>query len=105
MRGKSTSTPEVRVSSISTPVLVNAASTSLTEAAGFFDLSTAQAPAVCGAAIDVPLKKAYRSPGMEELMDDPGATKERNEATLEKLEITSDLSVEPTLTALEMHAG
>ena len=38
-------------------------------------------------------------------MDDPGANKERNEATLEKLEITSALVVDPTLIALEMHAG
>ena len=94
-----------RVSSISTPVLISAASTSSTEAEGFLDLSTAHAPAVWGAAIEVPLKKAYASPGREELMDDPGARSEMKEAMFEKLETASAFVVDPTLMAVEMHAG
>ena len=38
-------------------------------------------------------------------MDDPGASIDINEAMLEKLETISDLVVEPTLIAEEMHAG
>ena len=38
-------------------------------------------------------------------MDDPGASRDIKEAMLEKLETISDLVVEPTLIAEEIHAG
>ncbi len=38
-------------------------------------------------------------------MSEPGASKDRNEATFEKLEITSESVVDPTLIAVEIHAG
>ena len=38
-------------------------------------------------------------------MDSPGAKSEIKEATLEKIDRSSDLSVEPTLIAVEMQAG
>ena len=44
-------------------------------------------------------------PGTEELMERPGAIRDKNEARFEKLEIVSDLSVEPTLTAVEIQPG
>jgi hypothetical protein len=68
-------------------------------------LSSAYAPAMCGAAMEVPLKKANPPPGTEELMLSPGASSDKNEAELENEERVSDFVVEPTLTALDMHAG
>ncbi len=73
-------------------------------APGALERITAKAPATCGAAIEVPLKVA-KPPGTDELMDDPGAKTSMKAATFEKLETISDLVVEPTLIALEMHAG
>ena len=55
--------------------------------------------------MDVPLNTANPPPGMEELIDDPGATSERNGAALEKDDTTSSVVVDPTLTAVEMQAG
>src|SRR5687768_5136621 len=80
-------------------------------AEGAFDLSTAQAPAICGAAIDVPEKFEKLSPGNELLIHLPGASKCRNEALLEKLDTASAVvpklpsSVEPALIAVEIQAG
>jgi hypothetical protein len=71
----------------------------------------AQAPVTWGVAWEVPLKKAKPPPGTEELMKDPGASRERKEAEFEEKieferdETTSDLVVEPTLTAEEIQAG
>jgi hypothetical protein len=80
-------------------------------AEGAFDLSTAQAPATCGVAIDVPEKVWKLPPGTEELIHRPGASRFKKEALLEKPDTTSTVvprlpsSVEPTLIALEIQAG
>ena len=42
---------------------------------------------------------------MDELIDDPGASSEIKEAIFEKDETASDEVVDPTLIAVEMHAG
>jgi hypothetical protein len=61
--------------------------------------------------MDVPAKFAKPPPGIEELIHRPGASRERKGALFEKGEIASAVvpnepsSVEPTLTAVEMHAG
>ena len=67
--------------------------------------NNAAAPATCGLAIEVPLKAAYDPPGIEDVIDSPGARSDRNDATFEKDEMTSLLSVEPTLTADDTQAG
>jgi hypothetical protein len=77
----------------------------LTEAEGVFCLRSAHAPATCGAAMEVPSKTANPPPGTEELMLDPGARRDKKEAELENHETVSVSVVEPTLTALDMHAG
>jgi hypothetical protein len=59
----------------------------------------------CGVATEVPLATAYWAPGYEDVMELPGARSDRKEATLEKLDTTSLLVVEPTLTAEEMQPG
>jgi hypothetical protein len=43
----------------------------------------AQAPATCGAAIDVPLATAKFSKGYDERISSPGANSDRNGATFE----------------------
>jgi hypothetical protein len=61
--------------------------------------------------MDVPAKFANPPPGIEELIHRPGASKERKGALFEKGQIASAVvpsepsSVEPTLTAVEIHAG
>ncbi len=77
----------------------------MTEAEGVCCLSSAHAPATCGAAMEVPLKKANPPPGTDELMLSPGASNDKNDAELENEERVSDFVVDPTLTALEIHAG
>jgi hypothetical protein len=56
-------------------------------------------------AIEVPDKDAKPPPGTDETMEDPGAKRERNEAEFENEETTSLFVVDPTLIALEIHAG
>jgi len=91
---------------MSFPVLTNAVRLSLTLAKGFWDLSIAQAPATCGAAMDVPSKAAKPPPGTDEVMSTPGARRLKIGALLEKSVATkSDFVVAPTLIALEMQAG
>ena len=74
-------------------------------------MSTAQAPATCGPAIDVPEKFSKVPPGTEELIHLPGASKFKNEALLEKLDTALTVvpklpsSVEPVLIALEIQEG
>ena len=51
---------------IGRPVDVSAVNTSVTLAVGLRLLSTAHAPATCGAAIEVPLNVAYLLPGTDE---------------------------------------
>lgn len=97
--------PPLRASSIDTPVVVNADNTASTEAPGSFDFSTAQAPVTCGAAIEVPLFDPYESPGIDEFIEEPGARSETNEAIFENQEIASADVVDPTLIAVDMHAG
>jgi hypothetical protein len=82
MRGLLT-LPPVRMSSTVTPVNSRAARTSLTLALGSLDFIRAQAPATCGAAIDVPFQVSYPPPGTDDVMVDPGAKSDRNGATFE----------------------
>ena len=105
MRGIPATVPPLRVSLIEMPLIVSADSTASTDAPGSFDFRTAQAPVTWGADIEVPLFEAYRSPGMDELIDDPGASREMKEAIFEKEDTVSDEVVDPTLIAVETHAG
>ena len=66
---------------------------------------TPQAPATCGAAIDVPLSAWYDPPGTDDVIDSPGANSDRKDETLENDETASVLVVDPTLTADETQAG
>ena len=68
---------------IGTPVLVSAARISSTLAVGAACFRMAQAPATCGAAIEVPLATAKLSPGYEEMISSPGANSDRKGATFE----------------------
>src|SRR5262249_22060191 len=65
----------------------------------------AQAPATCGAAIDVPSYTSKLPPGTEERIEDPGASSESWGDMSEKSETSSSFVVEPTLTADEIQAG
>ena len=65
----------------------------------------AQAPATCGAAMEVPVRYAYPAPGTEEYMLVPGASNESQLLLLDETYTTSDFVVFPTLMALEMQAG
>ena len=92
------------------PVPASAFRISVTDAEGRFDFIRAQAPATCGAAIDVPLRFPNAPPGIDERMVSPGASSERYWSVLLKLETRSagrklPSVVEPTLMAEEMHAG
>src|SRR4030095_11189129 len=100
-----------RGSVMRTPVFCSAVSTSVTVADGLACFSTAHVPATWGVAIEVPAMLANKSPGIEERIQRQGASSERNEALLEKLETASATvpsdpsSVEPTLIAVEMQPG
>ena len=66
----------------------------------------ANAPATCGAAIDVPEYASDEFVGTAEMIDEPGAYRSmRSSAVFEKPETVSLLVVEPTVTADEIHAG
>ena len=105
IRGIPVTLPPPRESSMDAPVLESAVRIASTEAPESFDFNTAQAPVTCGAAIDVPLLEEYASPGTDEFIEDPGARSEMKEAMLEKEETESDEVVDPTLIAVEIHAG
>ena len=105
IRGIPVTLPPLRVSLSNTPVVVNADSTASTEASGSFDFNTAQAPVTWGAAIEVPLFNPYESPGIDEFIEEPGARSETKEAMLENQETASADVVDPTLMAVEIHAG
>src|SRR6185503_17574487 len=94
-----------RGSVIGSPVLVSASRISSTVAVGAACFRMAQAPATCGAAIDVPLDTAKLSPGYREMISSPGANSDRKGATFEKSATRSSFVVAPTLTALDTHAG
>ena len=53
----------------------------------------------------MPLRTLNPAPGTDELIDSPGARRERKGATSENQEIPSDFDTEPTLTADGTHAG
>ena len=88
-----------------TPVELNAARIVLMDALGHFSFITAQAPATCGDAIDVPEACAAKFPDHAETMLTPGAYKSKKLALFEKLATLSLLSVAPTLMAVEIQAG
>ena len=90
-----------------TNVLVTcmAAASSSTVAFGNPDLSSANAPATCGVAIDVPFQLWYPPPGMDDAIPLPGATKSIHDAALLKPDIASGIVVEPTVIAEEMQPG
>lgn len=89
-----------------TPEFWSAPSTWDTVAAGLRDRRTAQAPATCGVAMEVPRIDPKPAPGTDEVITEPGASRLRNGAVFEKLEIASvRSSVDPTLTAVEMQPG
>ena len=69
----------IRVSVIMTPVPTNAWRTSSTLAPGTACLRIAQAPATCGAAIEVPLDSKNTPPGYDETMLLPGANRATSE--------------------------
>src|SRR5829696_6442904 len=84
----------------------------LTVLEGSLSSRSAQAPATCGAAIEVPLSLEKLPPGTDDKMPTPGASR----STIpEKLELGAMVSrfvvmesfvvVLPTVIALEMHAG
>ena len=78
---------------------------SSTLAWGFAERIAANAPATCGAAIEVPLKKSKPPPGTDDLIWLPGASRVRKVALLLNPETVSLFVVDPTLTELEMQAG
>src|SRR5215831_18938042 len=97
IRGVVTPWPKMnRVSVIGNPVCCKAFSPVLTVMEGTACLSRANAPATCGADIDVPLSSAYPPPGTDELIDSPGASSDRKGAMLEKNDTSSDRLLEPT---------
>src|SRR5215471_1529642 len=97
--------PDSLVSWIGSPFCCSAWRIVSTLAPGTACFMIAQVPATCGAAIDVPLSAMYSPPGTDDVMSSPGAKSESDGATFENHETTSDLSVEPTLTADDTQAG
>ena len=88
------------------PVSRSAATISSTVALGNALRIRANAPATCGAAIEVPEYEAELLFGIADLMYEPGAyTSMRFGAEFEKDETKSPFVVDPTVTAEDMHAG
>src|SRR4051794_22403961 len=107
MRGLSTL---LSGSVIGLPVLCSADSTVGTSVPGLMLFMRAQAPATCGAAIDVPLLGPVSSfgtvlSGIDDSICPPGASSSTSDDEFEKLDTTSVFSVEPTVIASEMHDG
>ena len=71
IRGIAADSPPTRRSLTGVAVFCSLLRISLTLAPGSSCFSTAQAPATCGAAIEVPLKVAVPPPGTAEVMEDP----------------------------------
>lgn len=90
---------------IDCPVVFSADKIVETEAVGFFCFKTAHVPVTAGAAKDVPLPTVVPPPGTDEVTDSPGARRERNDALFVKDDTWSESFVEPTLIALDTHAG
>src|SRR4051794_20164731 len=95
----------LRPSVIGTPVLCSCESTLATDAVGAGCFMTAQAPATCGVAIEVPLKTAKPPPGTDELIEDPGAHRSSSVPEFENEDTVSVFVVEPTVIAVEMQPG
>ncbi len=74
---------KLRESVIGTPVLRMTCSPDVTDMPGSACRSSAQAPATCGVAIDVPFQLAKLPPGIDELIAEPGARIDRNDAEFE----------------------
>src|SRR5918994_146744 len=84
----------------------------LTVLKGSFSSRSAQAPATCGAAIEVPPLMAKLPPGTDDLMLVPGASRstipdifELGAMVSRFVVMVSSVIVLPTVIALEMHAG
>ena len=95
----------MRVSLMVVPVACSAASAAVTVAPGSACFRMAQAPATCGAAIDVPFLLPKALPVTEEVMSEPGANSDRKGALLLKLDTSPASVMDPTLTAEEMQPG
>jgi len=100
-----TDPPGFRVSFTEVPVSRNNVRMSVMVAPGATALATAQAPVTMGAAIEVPFCDIVPPPGTDDSMSTPGASKSRNEATLENEATTGWSHVAPTLMTVEMQAG
>ena len=87
------------------PVVIKSDKIVLTDAEGFFCFKMANAPDTAGVANDVPLPVPVPPPGIDDTTDSPGAIRLRREDLSENDDTASESFVEPTLTALEMHAG
>lgn len=87
------------------PVVFSADKIVDTEAEGFFCFRIAHAPVTAGAAKEVPLPTEVPPPGTDEVTDSPGARRERKDALFVKDDTWSESFVEPTLIALDTHAG
>ena len=98
--------PRNRPSRIGRPVLRRLARISDTLAPGAAWCSTAQAPATCGVGHRRAALRTHTVPPVtDDVIDSPGASSDRNDATLEKSDTTSSVFVEPTLTTDEMQPG
>src|SRR5688500_16342586 len=89
---------------IGAPVSRSAVRISVTLAHGLRCFSSVHAPVTCGAAIEVPLNDE-NPPGTDDVICEPGASRLRKEAALEKLETSSIFVVDATDTADEMQPG
>src|ERR1700687_3456160 len=90
---------------INCPVVLRADKIVEIVAEEFLCFKMAQAPATAGAEREVPLFTAVPPPGTDEVTDSPGARRVRKEALFVNDDTWSALFVEPTLIALEIHAG
>ena len=102
----------LRESVTDTPAFNMRVRSSSVVSAGYISRNTSQAPAACGAAIDVPRHVANVAPGTDDSIHSPGASIDRNDALFENVETESagvapgpPSRTEPTLTAVEMQAG
>ena len=73
----------LRASAIGVPVLTRASRIDATDEVSDFSRAIAQAPATCGAAIEVPELMAYEPPGTDEVIESPGASRRNDESVFE----------------------
>jgi hypothetical protein len=97
------------VSVTGTPVAGSTVSSSSTVWVGAAWRRIANAPATGGAAIDVPSKVAKPAGGTDDVIGEPGASRDRKGATFENAHTASaaapESPVAPTLTAVDTQAG